>query len=379
MRRYDLLLHDGDVLDPASGRRGRLDVAFSGDTLTALEEGLDPQQARQAVGVDGCLVVPGLVDLHVHAFDGVGESASVDEVCLARGTTTVADGGSAGANLFAAFRRLTGSSRTRVLAWLNLSTIGQVDIRVGELLALPHADVDAAVATARAYPDLIVGLKARLSTYVVGGTCKPVLRLLREAADATNLPVMVHVGDTGEPLPEVLAFLRAGDVVTHILTGRKFGILGGDGKIIPEVFAARERGVLFDASRGRNHEAFPVVQAAVQQGFLPDCVSTDITRFTARNPAFGLPLMATHLLSFGVPLEDVVARITVNPARAMRRPELGRLAVGGTGDATVLRLEKGMFALQDVDGRVRRTDQRLAAVGVVRAGTYTPLAPVDGS
>ncbi len=379
MSRYDVVLQGGEVLDPASGRWGRFDVAFAGDTVAAIEEDVEPQAPELAVRVDGCLVVPGLVDFHVHAFESVGESVSPDEMCLGRGTTTVADAGTAGANLFGAFRRLTGSSRTRVLAWLNLSTIGQVDIRVGELLAMPHADVDAAIATARAHPDLIVGLKARLSSYVVGGTCKPVLRLLREAADATGLPLMVHIGDTGEPLPEVLAYLRPGDVVTHILTGRKFGILGGDGKIIPEVFEARKRGIVFDASRGRNHEAFPVLQAVVEQGLLPDTISTDITRYTARNPAFGLPLMATHLLSFGVPLEQVVTRITVNPARAMRRPDLGRLEPGGIGDATILRLEEGKFALQDVDERVRWTDQRLVAVGVVRAGLYMPLAPVDGS
>lgn len=379
MSRLDLLLHGADMLDPASGRHGRFDVGFVGDSVSAIEEHLDPHDARQAVRVDGCLVVPGLVDIHAHVFEAVGESVSAEEMCLGRGTTTVADGGSAGANLFEAFRRLTGNSRARVLAWLNLSTIGQVDIRVGELLALPHADVDAVVATAHAYPDLIVGLKARLSTYVVGGTCKPVLRLLREAADATGLPIMVHVGDTGEPLPEIFPFLRPGDIVTHILTGRKFGILDGVGKILPEVFEARERGILFDASRGRNHEAFPVLQAAVEQGLLPDTVSTDITRYTAQDPSFGLPLMATHLLSFGVPLEQVISRITVNPARAMHCPDLGRLEAGGIGDATVLRLEHGRFALTDVDGRTRWTDQHLTAVGTVRAGVYTPLAANQAS
>ncbi len=117
----------------------------------------------------------------------------------------------------------------------------------------------------------------------------------------------------------------------------------------------------------------------MEQGLLPDTISTDITKYTARNPAFGLPLMATHLLSFGVPLEEVVARITINPARVMRRPNLGRLEPGGIGDATVLRLEEGKFALQDVDERVRWTDRRLIAVGVVRAGAYMPLTPVDGS
>ena len=372
MARYSTLLRGGEVIDPASGRRGRFDVAFAGDRVAAIEERIADAEAERAVDVAGCVVVPGLVDLHSHVFDGVGEGVDADQYCLARGTTTAVDGGSAGANSLKAFRRIAADRRCRVLVWLNLSTIGQIDTRVGELMALQWADVDAAVATARAHPDLIVGFKARLSTYVCGGSARPILRLLREAGEATGLPVMVHVGDTGEPLGEIFPYLRPGDVVTHALTGRKFGLLRGDGRIIPEAFAARERGVLFDAARGRNHVAFPVMQAAVEQGFLPDSLATDITVATAADPAYGLPLVMTHLLSFGVALEDVIARVTVNPARALRRDDLGRLDVGGIGDATVLRLEQGDFTLYDVDGRARRAERQLVAAGVVRGGEYLP-------
>ncbi|MHB1161064.1 MAG: amidohydrolase family protein [Chloroflexota bacterium] len=371
--RYSLLLQGGEVIDPASGLRGRFDVAFSGDAVAAIADHIDPQLAARVEKVGGLLVVPGLVDIHVHVFEGVGESTSADTDCLGRGSTTVVDGGSAGANTFELFLRVAAQSSTRVLAWLNLSTIGQADTRVGELIALAHADVDAAVAMARAHPDTIVGLKARLSTYAAGGTCKPVLRLLREAADETGLPVMVHVGDTGEPLAEIFPFLRPGDVVSHILTGRKFGILRTDGRIIPEAYEARDRGVLFDSARGRNHVAFPVLQAAVEQGLLPDSLSSDITRFAAVDPEFSQVMMGTQLLAFGVPLEEVVARMTLLPARVIRRDDLGRLQVGGIGDATLLRLEEGDFAIQDVDGRVRQTTLRLTAAGVVRGGSYAPI------
>jgi dihydroorotase len=371
--RYDLILRGGEVIDPASGRRGRFDVAFADGRVAAVEDEIAPDLASRVESAEGLLVTPGLLDIHVHVFEGIAANVPADDVCLARGSTTVVDAGTAGANTFELFRRVTANSRTRVLAWLNLSTIGQVDTRVGELMALPHADVEAAVEVARAYPELIVGLKARLSSYVVGGTCKPVLRLLREAADATGLPVMVHIGDTGEPLAEILSYLRAGDVVSHALTGRKFGMLQSDGRIIPEAFAARERGILFDAARGRNHMAFPVLQAAVEQGLLPDTLSTDVTAPGATDPYFGMPLVATHLMAFGVPLEDVISRMTVRAARTIRRGDLGRLEVGGIGDATVLRLEDGEFELRDVDGRVRTTDRRLVAAGVVREGTYMPL------
>ncbi|MGE3270456.1 MAG: amidohydrolase family protein [Chloroflexota bacterium] len=371
MSEHQLVLHGGEVIDPASGRRGQFDVAFTGDRVTAIDPGLD---GASTVDVTGCLVVPGLIDLHSHVFEGIGEGVNADEFGLRRGTTTTVDGGSSGARSFGAFRRITSENQCRTLAWLNLSTIGQVDLRVGELMVAPWIDVDSAVRIAEANRDLIVGFKARLSTYVCGGSCLPALRAVREAGERTGLPFMVHIGDTGEPLTEVLPLLRAGDVVTHTLTGRKYGFVGPDGKILPAAFEARARGVLFDAARGRNHVSFPIMQAAVEQGFLPDSLATDVTITTGADPAFGLPLMMTHLLSFGVPVAELIPRVTVNPARALRRDDLGRLAVGGIGDATVLRIVDGPYAIADVDGRTRETQRRVVPVGVVRAGTWVPAA-----
>jgi dihydroorotase len=175
-------------------------------------------------------------------------------------------------------------------------------------------------------------------------------------------------------MTEVLPLLRPGDVVTHTFTGRKHGFVGPDGKILPAAFEARERGVLFDAAHGRNHVSFPIVETAVEQGFLPDSLATDITLVTGANPDFGLPLMMTKLMSYGVRIEDLIPRVTVKPARALQRDELGRLAVGGIGDATVLRVVDGPYTFGDVDGRSRQTDRRVEAVGVVRAGAWVPAA-----
>jgi dihydroorotase len=367
-------LYGGQVIDPASGLSGAYDVAFDGDRVAAIDAAVDRSAADEAVDVTGCLVVPGLVDLHSHVFDGIGDGANADEHCLQRGTTTTIDGGSAGARTFRAFRRLIEANRCRTLVWLNLSSIGQVDLRVGELLMAPWVDVDSAVRTAEANRDVIVGFKARLSTYVCGGSCLPVLRAIREAGERTGLPFMIHIGDSGEPLPEILPLLRPGDVVTHTLTGRKFGIVGPDGKILPEVFAARERGVLFDAARGRNHVSFPILDAAIEQGFVPDSVATDITTGTAADPAFGMPFVMTYLLAHDVPVEDVVARASLNPARAARQEKLGRLEVGGIGDATVLRIVEEPHTIRDVDGRARQIERRFVAVSVVRGGAYVPAS-----
>ncbi|MCL4533981.1 MAG: amidohydrolase family protein [Bacteroidetes bacterium] len=376
---YGLLLKGGEVIDLASGVHGRYDVAFAGDRVAAIEPNIDASLAEQVRDVAGSMVVPGLIDIHVHACEGIGLSAHPDVVGVGRGATTVVDGGSAGAATFGLVRRVLMESVTRTLEWLCISTVGQIDTSVPECLFIPWMNVEKAVATAQANPDLIVGFKARLSRDAVGSTAMPALKLLLEAGEAAGLPVLVHVGETGEPLGQILDMLRPGDVVSHYLTGKRHGILGvaplEGNKIIPEAFAARERGVILDVSRGRLNACFPAMQAAVEQGLLPDTLSTDLTKpGAASDPYLGLPMIATHFMSFGVPFENLLPRMTTIPARVLRREELGCLEVGGIGDATVLKFEEGEFTLSDVDGRTRVTDRRLVAVAAVRAGAYLPVA-----
>jgi dihydroorotase len=294
---YDILLRGGDVVDPESGRRETLDVAFADGHIAAIAPRIDSARARQVVSVSGALVVPGLIDIHAHAVGGIGMAAEPDVVGVERGVTTVVDAGTCGAATFGLVGRLNEGCRTRVLAWLSLSSVGQIDTRVGEFTQLPWLDVDRAVETARANPEVIVGFKARLSNYAAGGSALPVLKLLLAAGEAAGLPVLVHVGDTSEPLGRILDLLRPGDVVSHYLTGRRHGILGpspiAGAKIIPEVLDARRRGVLFDVAPGRAHAAFPVMEAAIEAGLLPDTISTDLTRPGATDSTLSLVGVAT--------------------------------------------------------------------------------------
>jgi dihydroorotase len=325
------------------------------------------------------MVVPGLIDCHVHAADGIGSSVKPDLIGVERGATTIADAGTCGACNFGALKPSIAASRTRLLAWLNISSIGQTDLRVGELICGGWLNVEDAISVARKNPDIIVGFKARLSSYVTGNApALPSLTLLLEAGNEAKLPVMVHVGDTIEPLGTILDMLRPGDVCSHFLTSRKnnaLGIMGFPGaKIIPQLFAARERGVILDLARGRNHQGFQQMQAAIEAGLLPDTLSTDLTIPSAADPDYTLMMLITQLLSFGISLEECLKCVTVNPAKALGRSELGKLDVGGIGDATLLKEEQGDFTVTDVDGRIRETGQRIVGVGVVRAGSFTRIA-----
>jgi dihydroorotase len=300
----------------------------------------------------------------------VGNGADADRDSLARGTTTVLDGGSTGANSFAGLKRyVIEQAKSRVLAWLNISTVGLIDIRVGELMNLLWVDVEAAVRTAEANRECIIGFKGRLSTYVAGGSCKPALKLLREAAEATRLPFMVHIGDTMEPLPEILDFLRPGDVVTHSLTGRRHGILDYSGNVWPAVREARQAGAHFDAAHGRSHFGFAAARGALEQGFLVDTLATDLTTNTAADPEFHLPLLMSKLMALGASLDEVVLLVTSNPARYLKLDgEIGTLQPGACADVAVLELVEGDFALHDNEGQAIQAKQRLEPWLTVRAG-----------
>ncbi len=377
---YDLLLKGGEFYDPGSGRRGKFDVAFTGDEVAAIGPGIDPALAKQVESVAGAMVVPGVIDMHVHAVEGVGPSCNPDVIGVHRGVTTLLDGGTCGVGSYQVLKYVTAANKTRVLAMLNLSSMGIIDMRGGELILMNMVDVDEVVDVARKNPETILGFKGRLSMYVTGqAPGVPILKLLLEAGRKANLPVMIHVGDTVEPLGTILDMLRPGDICSHYLTPRRNGILGSQAfpgaKLIPEIFEARKRGVILDVARGRAmHMGFPQVQATIEAGLLPDTISTDLISHSIPFPECNVFSIATALMSFGVPFEECLKALTVNPAMAMRRPELGKLEEGGIGDATLLKIEEGDFMVKDVDGRTRKTNRRVVAVGVVRAGSYMTIA-----
>lgn len=372
-----LLIRGGTVIDPLAGLHAIRDVAIGAGVVVAIEPAIDGTAPRE-IDARGKLVLPGLIDLHTHLFAGY-HGALPDEACLPRGTTTALDGGSAGANAFGLFRTtVLDRARTRVRAWLNVSTIGLIDIRVGELMSLLHVDVDAAVRTAAAHRDLIAGFKIRISEYVAGADFRPALRLAREAADAAGLPLMVHIGDTNDPLPVALAMLRSGDVVTHSFTGRRHGILDYDGTVLDAVREARRAGITFDAAHGRRHFGFAAIRRALDQGFLVDTLSTDISHRAVRDPAYHLPFLMSKLMALGLGLDDVVPLVTSAPARVLGcEGEIGTLRVGAPADVAILEVVEGDVTFSDAEGQRITARQRLRPWRTIRGGDE--IDPPEGS
>jgi dihydroorotase len=350
-------------------------VAVDAGRIVAAEPGVE---AHRMIDATGLVVVPGLVDLHVHVYPGVSHyGVEPDEHCLLRGVTTAVDTGSAGAATFPGFRRwVIERARTRVLAFLHIAVQGMISALVGELEEPRWASPALSVVCANEHPDVIVGIKVRLGYQMVGQDPERAFVAARKAADRLELPLMVHVIDLPRPLSWLLPRLGEGDVVTHCYHGSEGGsLLDEGGRVIPEARDARGRGVLFDVGHGVGSFTFRVARTALEQGFPPDTISSDIHVYNVDGPVFDQPTTLSKLLHLGIDLPGVIEATTAAPARAVRRTDtIGSLAPGREADVTVLELVEGEHDLVDAAEEHVVAATRLVPRLVVRAGEVIELS-----
>jgi dihydroorotase len=402
-----LNLVGGRVLDPARGLDATATISIAGrliaGTGTAAETGAGSGQGAapgsvgqqragsgqepapgphsRRIDVTGLLLTPGLVDLHTHLYPGVSHyGIEPDERCLGRGVTTAIDAGSAGAQTFPGLRRyVIERSQTRIMAFLNIAVEGMISGLVGELEDIRWASPEQATARARENPDLVVGIKVRLGYQMVGDDPVPALRLARAAADELGLPLMVHVIDVRPGLAWLLPQLHRGDIVTHCFHGNEGGILDSSGRVIPAAIAARERGVLFDVGHGIGSFAYRVARPAIEQGFPPDTISSDLHAHNADGPVYDLATTLSKLLHVGMGLNEVIRAATWTPARAIgMAADAGTLAAGTDADLSVLELRTGHWALPDAAGESEVVERLLVPRMVVRAGRVRDIQPSPG-
>ena len=372
---FDLLITGGTVLNPATGLRDELDVGIAGDRIAAIQTHLPRDNANQILDARGCYVTPGLIDFHVHSYWGVNPYGfDADPICLATGVTTAVDAGSAGPINFLGFKKLIHEqARTRMLGFIALAQHGVLN-DPGELENLRFADPEAAARAVAENRSIGVGIKVRLHKKSVGENGREALRLAVKAGEASRSPVMVHVGNTGISMEEIVDTLRAGDIVTHCYTPHQPSIVGEHGRLRDAVRKAHERGVIFDVGHANGHFDFNLVRRAMGDGLLPDVVSTDLHgRMGSDNPVVDMPTTLTKFLALELSMDQVIAACTVNPARVIGwQDRLGSLEVGREADIAVLRLLDEPVKLRDCVGGELTVNRRIAARWTIRRGEVAP-------
>lgn len=374
--RFDTIIAGGRVLDPASRLDGPADVGIAGGKIASVEPRLNPADAARVIDARGQLVTPGLIDLHTHVYWGATYyGVEPDPVAARTGVTTWLDVGSAGAYGFPGFRRfIIEPSRSTVYALLNLSAIGLI-ARSWEFVNLRYCDAEVAEQIVDAHRDVILGIKARIDQSTTEGVGIRPLEMARALADRVRLPLMVHIASGPPGLEEILALLRPGDILTHCSTGGTQRIVTPTGTVRDEVTRLHDRGLILDVGHGTGSFSYEVAEAMLDQGLLPDVISSDIHQLSIQGPMFDLPTTLSKFLNLGMSLPDVIERATVRPAKAMGKPELGTLRPGGRADLAMFRLEEGEYAFYDVAMTRRNGTMRLVNTLTMIAGEPLERVP----
>ncbi len=389
---YDLLITGGLLLNTDTAKLAPGGVAIRGDRIAAIEDVPEDVGALRRIDATGLIVTPGIIDLHTHVAGGLRRPSpwsedvmqGADSAGVHSGVTTVLDAGSCGiANIGGLVNHVIPNSKTRVLALLNVGSVGVN--RVPEVTSAVDIDHDAAVAAITSRPDVIVGVKARMVSPGVPLLGIELPRAGKAIADEAGVRLMVHMGDiigqsdeAMEIAPQILSeVLTEGDIVTHSFSGARGALLGSDRELLSEALDARDRGVLFDIGVGGANFSFDAAKRVMDGGLIPDTISSDVT-LTSRyaGPAFSLMDCIGKVMSLGISLEDALVMSCRRPAEVLgpeAKVDLGCMAPGTCADLSLLRVHEGEWEFVDGAGVVDTGKLALEPVVTIRGGEVMPI------
>lgn len=410
---YDLVLSGGTIIDPATDRNGRFDLAIADGKIAAIEPDLSQAPAREKIDVSGKIVTAGMIDTHAHVYEHVTGRFGLnpDMVGVRSGVTTLIDQGGPSCMTIGGFRNyLANTSQSRLLCFISCYLVGGLEGHLYPDLYGPKCvNVDHTVRVAKENLDIVKGIKAHAE---IGGQSRwglEVIKIGREIANQTGLPLYIHLGqlwpsleegpvpDADELIRELVPIMEPGDILAHPFTRHPGGFVSKEGEVHPIVFEAIARGVRVDVGHG-SHFSFEVAKRVLDAGVRPFTLGADLHGYNVRvaptdmnanvreaNPFFGvapfsLTVAMTELLTLGLPLEDIVATVTSNPATMVgMSDEIGSLQVGRAADVSVLEMLNGRFKLFDNSGVEVITDKLIRPAFCLRDGTRfdsdSPLIP----
>jgi dihydroorotase len=372
----DLLIKGGTVIDPGQHLHSPLDVAVKNGKILEVSRDIPESRAWHTFSAKGKIVTPGLIDLHVHCYDGVTSGVNADHYSVSRGTTTVVDAGSMGYLFVGRFvQDIVKTSVTRVYTLVHIAAVGATTGLDYAQDNLDWVEPGPAAMAAMENRPAVVGIKVHLQQSKSRRPKDLEMEFMKravQAAEACHLPLMAHINDTYYPLRDHLKLMRKGDVFTHCFNGFPTTTpLDANGKIRPEVREARQRGIIFDIGSGVHHPhfTFDVTEKCLQQDFPPDTISSDLNKDNAIDGIYDLPYMTSKLLAVGMELDKAIECVTTNPAKVFNYGvQIGTLRPGSEADIGIFDLREGNFEFKDAIGVARKGRQKLVSHAVVSRG-----------
>lgn len=350
-----MLVRNAKVFGPDP--MGIQDLLVVAGKLIVIEKGLEkPHWVKEVLDCDGCLLVPGLVDLHVHLLGGGGEAGPASrlpevtfEKLVAAGITTcvgclgtddvtrhlkslLAEARALSIQGLTAFIytssyrvppvTLTGSVRRDLVLIPAVIGVGEIAIS-DHRSSQPTLEELAKIAADARVGGMLAGKRGLVHLHV--GSAPQKLGLLWQVVESAPIPISqfhpTHVNRAPELLKEAVQWVRAGGTVdltapSSTLTWElvqaiellaeadpsweNFTLSSDGGGSMPKF---DEAGNLVGYAAGDVHALWGAVQTLVQRGF---------------------------------PLEKVLRLVTYNPARVLGLSQKGRIAVGYDADFLLL-------------------------------------------
>lgn len=401
---FDRVLTNCRVIDPANGVDGRLDIGIRAGRIAAVQPKLTAQPHRDVLDLHGAIVTPGLIDMHVHAYEWVTNfGVPPDLAGVNSGATTIVDQGSSGVWTFGGFKAfIVDPAKTDVRAFVSINVAGALKGGMeGPALHNPGmVRVDELVALAAEYPGLVCGIKCHGESGALSHWDLEVFKEAVKAGRAADLPLYVHTGElfpvdeAHRPVPEtvlphILPHLKPGDILAHVYSCMPDGIVGRANRVPEAVLEARAKGVLFDLGHGVNL-SFRIARMMMEAGIYPDTIGSDVHGDFNSFHDFSIldySLLGgiNKLIALGMSLPDTIARATSHPARVLRDDTIGSLKPGNPADITVLQAVDGDWTFRDSEGATLTTKSRLipslvfkdGEVMVPDCGFLADLLPAD--
>mgnify|MGYP006085090847 FL=1 len=374
---YDILIKNGHVIDSKNNINKIIDIAIIDNKIALIQKNISRKSALRIIDANGLYVTPGLIDIHSHNFHGTEpnnylsnsfDALPPDGFSFRSGVTTIVDVGGAGWRNFKTFKeQIIDRSKTRVLSFLNIIGSGMKGGSIEQNLSDMEPNRTAEIANE--FPKEIVGIKL---AHFNGYNWIPVDRVV-EAGRLTNLPVMIDFGGSDPELPLdklLLEKLRAGDIFTHTyahVKGRT-PIVDKNGKLREYVVEAQQKGIIFDVGHGGGSFLFEQAIPAVKQGLKPNSISTDLHTGSMNGGMKNIINVMSKFLNMGIEIEEIIKLTTWNPAKYIKRTDLGHLSLGAEADITLLNLREGNFGFIDTQGKRMNGNNILECELTIKAG-----------
>jgi dihydroorotase len=312
----DIVIKNGFLMDSTNKLKQNADIGVEKERISVIGN-VGNKDTICVIDASDCIILPGLIDHHAHLYPLTSKGIPAEAVCFASGVTTVVDAGSTGCDTYENYRDFIRNSKLTIRAYLNISSLGLSKLPLLEDLNPKNYNEDKIKRLFEKYPKELLGLKIRTSQNIVNGLKYEPLEETVKVAEKLDVSVMVHCTNPPGTIEEMIDFLRTGDVMTHMYQNVGHTILDEKKHVSKKIIAARENGIVFEAADARAHFSLEVSEPAIEEGFEPDIIATDLTHFSMyqRPTVFNLAMQLSKYEHLGIPFEEVVRKCTEIPSK----------------------------------------------------------------